>query len=254
MPAYSDMDERISGLKQGICNRVASRIAAKNIRAGGPAFAYEKDEDLCYPFLEDTGVVTWAGDFATGNSIAITVAIDGAAPIDVTAVAFDTDQATTMNALISQIEADVEGAEASGTDTTNNRVLEIFVQGSNVVVTATVTGGTAPTNTITYDTAGVFLGVAMFTNKESAARQTLAGDVIEDTEGYIDGERVSIMINGWISVEVGEAVDAQTPAYILTSGDGKGKFGGTASGNISTDSAFTINAAANGFADIRINK
>ena len=108
--------------------------------------------------------VVFDSDFVVSNNIDMTV--NG---ITVTTVPFNSNQLTTMNDLITQIEADVTDAVAALDPTdTNNRTLIIQLEsGSITAVTAVVTGGaTQPVATITYTTDDDVLEVAAWTETE----------------------------------------------------------------------------------------
>lgn len=94
------------------------------------------------------GTVVFSDDFVTDNSIAMTVNGES-----VTAVAFNSDQATTMDDLKDQIEADIAGSSVTIlTSDTNTRSFRIDIFGETVTsITAAVTGGASqPTAVITY--------------------------------------------------------------------------------------------------------
>ena len=255
MAAYGDIDDQMAGLKQGLDSRAVSRIASFEIMSGRPVFTYRGDEEVCYPFMDDTGIVTWDGDFSTDNLIFIFIYRDGNSHVlePVTRVIFNTDQETTMNDLIAQVEADIPGSVARSPDE-DNRIIEIELKRHSVVVLALVTGGTVPTNTISYRNSAEFIGVAMFDNQEEAGRFTLAGERIDEKGLYQFGDRVNVMINGLVSVDVGEDVEAEDPVYIIAAGDNRGKFGKTAGSNIPVNGRFINDSNINEVADIRINK
>ena len=253
MAAYDDMDKKISGLKQGLDSRVSSRIAARNISAGSPAFGFIGREGLCFPYLENTADITWTNDFVAGNTIILTITRDGGNNEILAPIVFDTDHDTTMNNLVNHVDTAVEGASARAPDTVNNRVLEISLNGYVIGVQVFLIG-TANPSTIAYRNTGDFLGIPMFENKEAAKRFALDGKLLKETESYRKGDRVSIIINGWGTVEVGEAVDANSQVYILSSGTGKGKFGGAGEDNILVDALYQTNTDAAGVANIRIDK
>jgi hypothetical protein len=91
----------------------------------------------------EAATVVFDIDFVTGNLIDFT--INGTA---VTQVPFTTDQATTMAALVTQIETDIADSSVTISDT-KTLIIEVFggVATASVIVTA---GATQPVGTVTY--------------------------------------------------------------------------------------------------------
>lgn len=83
------------------------------------------------------GKIVWDADFITGNLIDITV--DGEA---VTQVPFNTNQATTMDDIKTQIETDITGANCViDSSDALNRTIYVDIAGKYTVLTEAVTGG-----------------------------------------------------------------------------------------------------------------
>lgn len=217
MPAYGDLTQKLPGLKMGVseASRVSSWVVAESagIVFGAPVFGYDGDNENAYSAKTDTQTIVFDADFVASNSIVITVNGEASTP-----VVFDTNQATTMDALETQLEADFPGLEATLTDTAGaNRTIELFWKGTNLTVTEAVTGGASqPTGTITASTKQVFLGIALFT-------QIAYNDEVGI---YAYQDSINVMERGWVAVETHEAVQANTDAYAVTAiGATQGKFG-----------------------------
>lgn len=232
MTAYNNMTAKLAGLKQGLDSRVESRPAVAQIVYGVAVMGRLGDNKVDAYRLD--GKLVFDADFVASNSIVITV--NGTA---VTAVVFDTDQATTMTALKAQIEADIAGASVALTDVAgDNRTLVVSIPGSDVVLTEAVTGGDSQaTGTATQENNQVFVGVSLRTQKEYNGENY-----------YSVNEAVNIMKEGWITVEAAEAVNENGVVYIKTSGADKGKFG--ASGTEVVGAKFRETLGAAGLVDI----
>jgi hypothetical protein len=202
MGAYETIDPAIAGLQYGLDNDVETWRAAEEIPFGRGVFGYVGDEKNAYLYKLDTSTTVFDADFVASNSIVATV--NGVA---VTAVVFDTDQATTMSNLEAQIEADISGAEATLTDTGgDNRTIAIFIKGVSVVVTWAVTGGASqPGDTVTTSSAQIFLGVSAITHREAAG-----------TNSYKVKDAANILIKGKLYVLTNAAVNANTAAYVAS--------------------------------------
>lgn len=233
MTAYSTLDARLAGLKQGLDSRVESRPAGKIIQFGRPVMGYAADKKA-YPYV-DAGKIAGSADLSASNSTVVTV--NGVA---LTAVVYGTSHIATMNAIIAMIEASVSGADAYlDTADTNNRTIIVRIKGVEVVVTAATTGGSAVTWTASLTNDQIFLGVALRTMKEYNGENQ-----------YNVNEAVNVMVEGWLSVETGVAVDENNNAYIITSGANKGLFG--ASGTLVADAQYVSSVGAAGLVDIRL--
>jgi hypothetical protein len=234
MTAYSTLTARLAGLKQGLNSRVESRPAGQIIQFGRPVMGYSAD-NKAYPYV-DAGKLVTSADLITGNSTIVT--INGVAT---TATVYGTSHAATMAAIIAKIEATVSGADAY-LDTTdvNGRTIIVRIKGVDVTVSAVTTlGSTQPTWTASQVNDQIFLGVSLRTMKEYNAQNQ-----------YNVNEAVNVMVEGWISVDAGVAVNENDVAYIITSGANKGLFG--ASGTAVADTQYTSTVGAAGLVDIRL--
>lgn len=102
MPEYDNMDEALSGLLDGLDNNMEGRWACKEsdgILPGKAVFGYVGDNIGLYLFHNDTAKVAYDADFVTDNNIDMTV--NGVA---ITTVPFNTNHATTMADLISEVD------------------------------------------------------------------------------------------------------------------------------------------------------
>lgn len=256
MPQYENIDQKIAGLKQGLDSRVASKRSdeVSGLLYGQPAFGYAGNDKDAFLYHDNRAQIVWDADFVTSNLIDITV--DGTA---VTQVPFNTDQATTINDIVTQIEADITGADAVATDTGGaNRTITITIEDDNdrVVTEAVTAGASQASGTITYDSTQIFLGIVMRTQKEAAQKVDVDGNVIQAAvQGYEQKDAANIMINGWIVVETADAVVSTSAAYVVKTGANQGKVTDSASGNVAL-SGVTIDedVAAAGLAIVRINK
>lgn len=130
--------------------------------------------------------VVFSGDFVADNSIAGTV--NGVA---ITPVAFTTDHATTMQALITELEL-ITGLTAtldSGDVTGRTLDIEIFGKGVESL-SFTVTGGSAQaTATITYDTTSDLMEVAAWTETQTK----IFGASTNNTDAYDSGSTADLL-------------------------------------------------------------
>lgn len=189
---YGYLEEAGPGVIYGISPRKVESFAAKEIiPMGYPVFGYEGDVDECWLLKLDGDKVVFDADLVTDNSIAISV--NG----DTGTVAFDTDHDTTMDAIVTAIEALDPNyiADLDSTDA-NNRTIHVTTKGEVATVTMTVTGGASQaTATITSQLSDylVFLGVAIKVDKEP-----VENSVTGRSDNYAIGDTVSVMSDGYI--------------------------------------------------------
>lgn len=237
MTAYGNIDTAVAGLKFGTESKVLSRVAAEDMPLGYPAFQLKGETDSIALLNNDEAVVLYDADFVTLNNIEFNVTRPGPGDTDVTIqvnVLFDTDQATTLAALVAAVQA-IEGIDAAGTG-----VREITVNsddGAAITVTTEVTLGASQAGaTVTPANSGnqVFRGVTMLTQNNPIP--------------YVSGQMVNVMYEGGIYVETDSA---------CVSGDGvfysaAGKFSNA--GTAIPNAIFESDLAAAGLALITINK
>jgi len=208
MSAYNNIDTAIAGLKVGLDSHVESFRAYEAIPFGKPCFGHVGDSLNVSTFYRDVAKIVFDADFVTGNSIVITVSGTAAA-----AVPFNTDHDTTAADVVAAITA------LTGVDClldpadSNNRTF--LIQEKHVEITAAEAitgGGSQATGTITYDTSMVFVGIAMFTQKEASA-----------SAQYAANEAVNVMTRGVLYGSAQAAtVEANATAYVDTDGANRG--------------------------------
>lgn len=239
MGAYNNQDQAIAGLRFGSEARVETFRCAESvgINFGAPVFGYEGDDVNGYAAHDDISTIVWDADFVTGNSIAVT--INGTT----VTTPFNTDQATTMADLVSDIEGEaaLSGIDAERTDIAgNDRTLKLFWKGVDLTVTEVVTGGASQaTGTITANQGGIFVGVAVLTHKEFAG-----------SAKYELDEAMNVMAEGYIWVLAAAAVNSQTDAYVVTTGADQNKF---SSSGYATGARFRSTVAAAGLVQLEVN-
>lgn len=163
MPEYGNMNQAFAGLRYGIMDGdVETRIAQEEVGFGLPVFGYEGEIETGYKYYADVAKVVFDADFVASNSIIITV---NGTPS--TATVFDTDQETTLAALVANVAA-LAGVECVADDSdVDGRTILVRTKGATAVVTEAITGGASQaTGTITTGSGQVFLGITMSTQKE----------------------------------------------------------------------------------------
>jgi hypothetical protein len=165
-------------------------------------------------YYTEIATVVYDADFVSLNSIAFSV--NGVA---ITPVVFDTDQATTMAALVAAVDG-LTGVDAVATDVSgDNRTIQVTRRvlasetSADIVVTSTVTLGVSQASaTITNTTDQLFGGIVILKQNE---------------DGVIaQYEDLGAMTVGAVT---GELVTGQTPAvggavYVVNQGSDRGKF------------------------------
>lgn len=233
MPAYGNMDKVIAGLPFGLVGDVINRTAMEAIAFGAAVFGYKGDSRSLYGFKVDTAKMVYSADFVTSNSVAVT--IDGAA---LTATVFATDHLTTINAIITKINA-LTGCEAvlDAADTDNRTILVRKKGVASFTVSSTVTlGASQATMAATYASGQVFLGFALFTQK-------LGGN-------YASGDEVSILAEGQLVIPAATGAKANGPVYLTSAGLATS----TATSNQALSGVFFAGNEADttGFAPVRV--
>lgn len=247
MAQYGDMDQKIAGLKYGIAeSRDESWVVAdaEGIPFGYPVFGYRGDPNNAYRFHNDQDTVVFDDDFVTGNNI------DGSVNGDaITQVPFDTDQDTTIANLVAAIQALDADYIVELTDTGgNNRTIRIVTPGETAVSAFTVTGGASQAVaaiTSAFSAELEYLGAARHEHKEPETQGT-------NSATWELGDTINVMAQGQLYAEVGEAVNANTDAYVLVSGGNIGKYGNNSGSDFATDSRFRETLTAAGLARLYI--
>lgn len=215
MGAYNDMDRAFAGMAQGMNNRYETWKAAEDIGFGMPVFVYEDDDVNAYTYKNDVEEITFDADLVVSNVITITPTINGVAGSAIV-VNFDIDHDTTMDAIVTALEAAYSGSSVTLTDATDNRVFEFFYKGNEVSLAVVVTAGDSQAGvTADVGTNQIFAGIAKYTAKAENS----------GTKQYAQYDAMNVLVDGRISVESGGTVKANTAPYVLVSGADIGKFG-----------------------------
>jgi hypothetical protein len=199
------------------------------------------DDKVTLP-SNDVATIVWDADFVASNSIVVTV--NGEAT---SGIAFDTDQATTIEAVRAAVEALSTVKSATRTDTGgDDRTLRIeTVEDTEITVTEAVTGGAGQADgTITESTDNAFRGIAVHSHREPSAQNVAQFD---------DEDSVSTLTKGLIWVPVTVAVAADDDAYVIGSGSDAGKFTNVSSNNVATGGKFKSSTSGAGIAKVVIN-
>jgi len=237
MTEYENINEAVAGLKHGLNSRVISKVAAEDLPLGYPLFALKGNDESIGLLNNDESVVLYDADFVALNNIEFNVTRPGPNDTDVTSqvnVVFDTDQATTLAALVAAVDA-IDGIDAAGTG-----VREITVNsddGAAITVTTVVTLGVSQAGaTVTPANSGnqTFRGVSMLTQTNPVP--------------YKSGDMVNVFLEGGIWIYVGSDCVSQSPVYY----DANGEF--NKAGTAVADAIFETDLAAAGLARITINK
>lgn len=213
-----------TGPKEFISRKV---IGTDAIPFGRGVFGYEGDDQFAVLPKTDTNTLTLDGVLVTAN--VYTVTVNGTAYAET----FATDSATTLLALVAQLNA-VVGIVASQ----SGLITTVTTKGATIVITGVVTLGatqataTAGTPALSGDL--VYLGVATTLQKQTQAPSYADASFAPGATENDPGETVSVMTLGGVVVETdGGTMLAQTQLNILKTAAGVGKFtpAATSSGN-----------------------
>lgn len=229
MEAYGNISRGFAGMKAESYQFVESiRTGAvkdtNGIDFGKPCFSYLGDDVDIWNYYLDTSKLVFDGDFGSGASIVITVNT-----VDTAAVVYATSQAATAAAVVAAIKA-IEITDANGdtinpdcildTTDTNNRTFYIRAKGNNITVAEAVTGGSAPTGTITYQSDQVFRGLARHYAKETDTKTS--GVNVTKYEQYDD---ISIVERGIYIGQINNVtILNEQICYMDNAGSDKGNF------------------------------
>lgn len=230
MNLYGEPARAIAGQKFGLQDVTESHIAAEDIEPGAALFGPVGDDRVFKAHNNIVSLVASA-DLAAENSLKAKV--NG---VMLAGIAFDTDTDKTLAALADAINADKTLAESgiSASVVTGAKTLTVVGE-SDIESEIAVTGGSSqPTFTAIATTSMKFVGVAR--HEELACK--------EGTGFYPKKTAVNVMTHGEIYVPVAEDAEAadKKPAYVVLSGDDKGKFTDEASGNYDTGCVFRSDA------------
>ncbi len=211
MSQYGNIDQAIAGLKadNNANERIESRACQESngIQFGQTVWGYLGDSEKGYGFYVDTSKIVLDSDFASGDIVKFTV--NGT---DTANVTFTTDHDTTMDLCVAAITA-LTGVDAAlDADDANNRTIYVRTKGLTNTTTMTDVGGSPPAETITTQSDQVFLGVAMFVQKDISATNTAKYDQYQD---------ISVVSIGIIWAFLNGTCLSEDIAYTVNSGTGK---------------------------------
>lgn len=207
--SYSlEMSEAVLGLHADASPRsIASYAAQESIGFGSGVILGDSENQVRLP-IRNTATILFDADFVTGNTINLDV--NG---VSISEVAFDTNHATTMAALIAAVDA-LDGVSAVAGSGSRDLVVtdpdsDILIE--NIVVAG---GGSQADATVTYGDDELFIGVSSHTN-------TIEGE--DNVAQYAEYDAVNVMTRGRIWVHVEEAVAPGDPVYVRLYNDGAAK-------------------------------
>ena len=240
MNLYGERARAIAGQKYGLQDVVESHVAAENIEPGAALFGKVGD-DRVFNAHKNVATLVASANLVTGNKLAAKV--NG---VDLDAVDFDTDTDTTLAALADAINGDSELSEAGiGASVVAGSKTIVIAGDSDVTASITVTGGESQATFSETATTGMkFVGVAV--HEELAFR--------EGTGFYPAKIPVNVMARGKVYVPVAEGATPadKEPAYVVLSGDEKGKFTDDSSGTYDCGCVFRSDAQ-DGLALVEVN-
>ena len=240
MNLYGERARAIAGQKYGLQDGVESHVAAENIEPGA-ALVGKVGDDRVFNAHKNVATLVASANLVTGNKLAAKV--NG---VDLDAVDFDTDTDTTLAALADAINGDSELSEAGiGASVVAGSKTIVIAGDSDVTASITVTGGESQATFSETATTGMkFVGVAV--HEELAFR--------EGTGFYPAKIPVNVMARGKVYVPVAEGATPadKEPAYVVLSGDEKGKFTDDSSGTYDCGCVFRSDAQ-DGLALVEVN-
>jgi uncharacterized metal-binding protein len=230
------MGEAFAGMKvDSRFDHVETGQAQGAIPFGYPVGAEAGNTTQVSVMTKDIATLLYDADFVSLNVINGTV--NGVAWAPVT---FDTDQATTLAALIAAIDAMTGVSAVAGAARTV--VIEMDDSSTITVTTVVTLGASQATGTPTYSADNVFRGIALHENVVPVA----------GVAQYVNTASVSVLRQGAAWVECSVAVTADEDAYVDIAA-ATAKFTNVSSGNIATGGKFRSTLAAAGIAKLEIN-
>jgi len=203
---------------------------------------------VALPYSEIATLV-FDADIVTGNSI--DGKVNGNA---ITTVPFNTDHDTTMDDLVTELEA-LDGVSAELTDEAgDNRTVKITVDHTDaahldqdaLLADWAVTGGASQAGiAITYSTEDQFTGVLKHEHKMSRTLRNVDQFTNNQESKAFNKEAGNILDEGMIWVYVTEAVAIDDTAYLIATGANRGKFSKTSAAT-SIDSTGKFKSATSG--------
>ena len=230
MAQYGNIGQLSAGNKYGSQGTDISEpyVAKSSLGFGKAAFGYKGDPDHAVDPETDQSTITYDAVFVTAN--AINASINGNA---IDELIFVTDQATTMALLVAALQA----LDADYIVTQTGLIITVITPGETCVLLSAVTLGASQAGVVigapAVSSELVFLGAVIKAQKAPTS-------VAASESGYVSGEELEVMRRGYLTVVVDDIANCQenTPVYVITSGADKGKFTGTAGGNLLLDADF----------------
>lgn len=218
MPAYGNTDTAIAGLKadNNANERIESRACQESsgIQFGQTCWGYLGYPNKVYGFYLDVTKIALDSDFASGDIVNFTV--NGVTTSNVT---FTTDHDTTMDLCIAAITA-LSGVEAAlDAADSNNRTIYVRTMGLTNTTTMADVGGSPPAETLTQETDQVFLGVAMFVQKDVSATNVAKYDQYQDVSIMSVGIIWAFLDGTCLSEDVAYTVNSSTGKFTNTAGN-----------------------------------
>lgn len=234
-----DQGEAFAGMKvDSRFDVVETGQAQGTIPYGYPVGAEAGNTTQVASFAKDNASLLYDADFVASNKINGTV--NGVAWVEVD---WDTDQATTLTALIAAVNAMSGVTAVAGAARTVDIEMD---SGATITVTTVVTGGVSQaTGTPTYSSDNVFRGIALHRHSEQSA----AG--VQDAS-YKVTESVSVLRQGQAWAEVSVAVTADETAYVDIAA-ATAKLTNVSSSNLTTGGKFRSTTTGAGIAKVEIN-
>lgn len=160
MAAYDYTDPAMAGLIEGFgdARTVDPAILQEAVPFGQPLFGYRGEFPVkAWAFKKDVAKIVYSTDFVASNSTVVTIN-----SVATDAVVYATSHAVTIAAIVTAIKAKGFEAVLDSSDT-NSRTILVRAKGTNITADSVTTGGTGqPTDTVTYASGQVFLGVHVF--------------------------------------------------------------------------------------------
>lgn len=235
----------ILGMKQGVEGRIdGGHVCAESagIAFGNAVFSYKGENVKAYNFHNDVAKLVVSADLIASNSTIVT--INGVAT---TATVYGTSHAATMAAIIVKIKAlaGVTDAVLDAADT-NSRTILVLSKGVDIsAAAATTLGETQPTWAVTYGSAQVFLGVAMFLQKASSLS-------VASAQGYEQYDAMAIVADGEVMVKPSVTVEANDVAYYDNASTNIRTWTSSAYG-VALNAKYLSNATSSQLARLRVN-
>ena len=229
MAQYGDIGQLSAGNKYGSQGTDITEpyVAKSSLGFGKAAFGYKGDPDHAVDIETDSNTITYSGVFITDN--VINAVVNGNA---IDPVTFTDDQATTMALLVAAIQAlDVDYIVSF-----NALIVTVITPGETCVPTSVVTLGATQATVIIGTAAAsadhVFLGPVIKAQKAPT-------DVAASETGYVSGEELEVMRDGYLTVVVDAIANCKehNPVYVIVTGADKGKFTGTTGSNLLLEDA-----------------